>query len=495
MYKAACLIAYRRQNAARQRNLEFLLGLLHAIEGIEIVVVEQDSEPRLPVGTRSGINYQFAYNPGLFNKAWALNIAAREAKAAILVFMDADILLEQDGFEQMLQRLGSDADAVSPYDTFFDLDESETLRLMEGDLGLVVERREDEINRRSLMQRSPFCGGVFGVTRALYDRVGGLDERFVGWGGEDDAMTARLEHFAHNMITLDQSHAYHLWHPPSTEPEELPSHFLRNLAMYTLYRENLRDDFFTRLARADSGRNGARDRYRHTPPIPTDHPLVSCLCVTRGRVDLLARAIACFQHQTWANRELLVVCEDDDPETIRFLGQIDDEQVRALVVPTDPKLALGALRNLSIEQARGQYICQWDDDDWYHPQRLARQLGFLQQSGKAACVLARWMIYATEQRESWVSNLRLWEGSLLCRRDILRGQVQYSNAATGEDSHLIVQLYILDEIDIYDQPDLYVYIHSGRNTWDDAHFRRILDASSPLDEAGTLRLAGMIGVA
>ena len=43
------------------------------------------------------------------------------------------------------------------------------------------------------------------------------------------------------------------------------------------------------------------------------------------------------------------------------------------VVYIGPGVSLGAARNLTVDTARGAYVCQWDDDDLYHPERLRIQ--------------------------------------------------------------------------------------------------------------------------
>ena len=40
-----------------------------------------------------------------------------------------------------------------------------------------------EGNKRGQGEYLPFCGGLFFVTRELFARAGGYDERFSGWGG------------------------------------------------------------------------------------------------------------------------------------------------------------------------------------------------------------------------------------------------------------------------------------------------------------------------
>ena len=48
--------------------------------------------------------------------------------------------------------------------------------------------------------------------------------------------------------------------------------------------------------------------------------LISCLCVTRGRVALLGRAVGCFLEQTHAQRELLILFESDDAATRDYVA-------------------------------------------------------------------------------------------------------------------------------------------------------------------------------
>src|SRR5688572_4791529 len=95
------------------------------------------------------------------------------------------------------------------------------------------------------------------------------------------------------------------------------------------------------------------------------HPLISCLCVTRGKPDKLVRAIECFDAQNYPNRELLVLCEEDDAATRQAVDQLvhSGAAIEKLVVGVSPKRSLGELRNLAVRHCRGEYFCQWDDDD------------------------------------------------------------------------------------------------------------------------------------
>src|SRR5262249_11837155 len=97
--------------------------------------------------------------------------------------------------------------------------------------------------------------------------------------------------------------------------------------------------------------------------------LVSCLMITRASRALRAKcALACFDRQSYADRELLVVSDEalDWPLPRR-----------ALHVHVPNVHLLGDLRNASVARANGEFVAQGDDDDWHHPERLERQIAVL----------------------------------------------------------------------------------------------------------------------
>ena len=209
--------------------------------------------------------------------------------------------------------------------------------------------------------------------------------------------------------------------------------------------------------------------------------LVSCLCVTRNRVAMLQRAVQCFRAQTYAPRELLIVYEDDDAATRAYVRQIPDTDVRAIEVQAQPKQTLGALRNLAVREARGSFIAQWDDDDWSAPERLTAQMQALQQRGKAGCVLLRWLMFDELTHAAWISYERPWEGSLLVRRDILP---PYADLPKFEDTPVLGQLVQQGLLAGLIQPELYIYVYHGGNTWERQHWEeRIVPNSQRLSPA------------
>jgi glycosyltransferase involved in cell wall biosynthesis len=204
-----------------------------------------------------------------------------------------------------------------------------------------------------------------------------------------------------------------------------------------------------------------------TDAMPAAPPLISCLMVTRGRLFPTQFAIDCYRRQTWPNRELIIVCDDADSELPGFVAGLGDPTIR--YVHTAPAI-LGALRNVSVEAARGMLVCQWDDDDLYHPERLEYQYGQLVTARRAAAhVLSRWVMWWPERRRIAISNNRLWEGSMLARRLA----ISYPELV-HEDTHLLRNMREQgNRVAHTDQPFAYCYIVHGSNTFNVRHYERI----------------------
>ncbi len=223
-------------------------------------------------------------------------------------------------------------------------------------------------------------------------------------------------------------------------------------------------------------------------PTPTPAPIVSCLTVTRNRADMLRRAVDCFRRQTLAAAELIIVHESDDAATAAYVKTLRGGNIRSVLVL--PGIKLGALRNIAVSQANARYIAQWDDDDWYAPERLEVQVNALHQSGKQGCVLGRWTIYDAVSGKAYLSNRRPWEGSLVADRAALS---RYDDTlAQGEDSPVVFALNRRDQLVFIDRPDLYVYVFHGSNTCDRKHWKKMLKNCDQLPRGEAKRIAEKI---
>lgn len=100
---------------------------------------------------------------------------------------------------------------------------------------------------------------------------------------------------------------------------------------------------------------------------------ISCVMVTRGNFDLIKKSIFCYLNQTYRNKELIILSQGEDNEMLKvYLKDLGRRDIP--LMKCSPKMFLGAMRNLAIELTTGEMICQWDDDDLYHPRRIQTHL-------------------------------------------------------------------------------------------------------------------------
>lgn len=208
-------------------------------------------------------------------------------------------------------------------------------------------------------------------------------------------------------------------------------------------------------------------------------PLVSGLCVTRKRTKMLRRAIGDFLRQSYPNKELVIVYDEDDDETRELHRMSKDDRVK-FHVNVHGKVPLGALRNQAVRHARGEFVIQWDDDDEYHPDRVLYQMKHCFANGRKASTLERWLIKDDVTGKKYMSHARRragteagWEGSLLAPRNFLTG-FPYPSLSKGEDSVVIQELCRRNQIESMKMPHLYTYHLHGKNTYDRDHGLRII---------------------
>ena len=112
----------------------------------------------------------------------------------------------------------------------------------------------------------------------------------------------------------------------------------------------------------------------------------SLITPTFGRERFLPGLYRCFAEQTHADRELLVF--DDSPSPSPFFSSLRDARVRYRHAPE--RLTIGEKRNQLIEQAQGELVGFFDDDDFYGPNYLQVMADGLESAGGDLIKLAGW---------------------------------------------------------------------------------------------------------
>jgi len=211
---------------------------------------------------------------------------------------------------------------------------------------------------------------------------------------------------------------------------------------------------------------------------------VSCLCLTRDRPKYLHRAIRCFQRQTWNNKELVIVYDFDDKRTIKLLEHFKNQPNIKCVKNGREGVTVGRLRNMSVNHATGEYVMQWDDDDFYENNRITFMMNSIKGTDKPAVVLNSWYCVFVNKKTVRRSNPYTYEGSIIAKRETLR-KYKYPNCTRkkegggeiGEDTIMLRKLISRKLLKVVSKPTIYYYFIHGTNTCSPQHFRSMFRAS------------------
>jgi Glycosyl transferases group 1/Glycosyl transferase family 2 len=200
---------------------------------------------------------------------------------------------------------------------------------------------------------------------------------------------------------------------------------------------------------------------------PSNLAMVSCLMVSRGDVARAKFGVMSYLQQTWPNKELVVVIQQEQTSLANWLATLDEPSIRLHIAPSH--WTLGDLRNASIAHAQGEFIMQWDDDDLSDPDRIRAFMGAAKRLQVDLVFLSRWFHWWPARRSFCGAVHRIWEGSMLARKSCM---VRYPSLPKGEDTDVMQQLVSQHPFALVDWPELYVYTVTGKNTWDTSFFER-----------------------
>jgi glycosyltransferase involved in cell wall biosynthesis len=209
-------------------------------------------------------------------------------------------------------------------------------------------------------------------------------------------------------------------------------------------------------------------------------PLISCICVTNRRPNLLLKSILLFIKQDYHKKELVITYPVDDESSSHIVDMMSTFIDNLVIVKREANISLGSARNNAVEKCNGQFVCIWDDDDFYPYNRLTEQYSIIRSRNVEACILTKIFLYHQSQHSLYISYPQYWTGSLLCNKDVLikfpcpdKNQWEFEPLVSG--LFFRKKTYLLDN-----GPFLYTYIFHGDNIMKYTTFLYILNRAEPI---------------
>lgn len=201
-YAFTYVIGYRHR-LDRLQNLKRVLEWINGFNGVEVLLIEQDTHSKIK-NLNLKAKHIFVKSSMPYNRSWAFNIAMKYANSPLLVFGDSDLVMNPNEFIEGLKAL-QEYDMVSPYYSVVDLNQQESGLDFNQILQINRPGRGENDN-----QKINISGGIAMFRRDAIARIGGWNQQFIGWGGEDDYQTMKVKNFL--KWTELKYRCYHLYH-------------------------------------------------------------------------------------------------------------------------------------------------------------------------------------------------------------------------------------------------------------------------------------------
>lgn len=111
----------------------------------------------------------------------------------------------------------------------------------------------------------------------------------------------------------------------------------------------------------------------------TNDKLVSIIIPVYNASRFLEETINSIQEQTYSNWEAIFIddCSSDNSYNLIKKYQKEDKRIKLIKNKTNSGTAVS--RNNGIDHAEGDYLCFLDADDKWHPEKLEKQINFMQE--------------------------------------------------------------------------------------------------------------------
>ncbi len=167
--------------------------------------------------------------------ARARNLAAHHARHETLVFLDVDCIPDATVVQEIGAALSSHDALVAPEVLYLGPDDARQC-WTEADLrasGMSHPARSfPKIGLRHELNSGLFWSLAFGIRRSTFDRLGGFDERFVGYGGEDTDLGFRAERADVPLLCLGGPAVFHQHHAIHDPPLQHFEAVVRNAILF-----------------------------------------------------------------------------------------------------------------------------------------------------------------------------------------------------------------------------------------------------------------------
>lgn len=206
-------------------------------------------------------------------------------------------------------------------------------------------------------------------------------------------------------------------------------------------------------------------------------PVVSVFMSVYNGWPYLKDAVESVLNQSFENFEFVIVNDGSTDETKSYLDSLTDPRLKII---HQENQGLGTPLNKWMQKCKGTYIMRLDADDLCHPQRLEKQMNYLEAHPEVILVGCQLQFFSKDQKGA-ISTLpqdhqlivdgmlkgwhTLSHPTIMWRKSLLTHIDGYAFAGAGEDWSFLLDAARFGKLAVLPEM-LYLHrLHKGSNAW------------------------------
>ncbi len=161
--------------------------------------------------------------------------------------------------------------------------------------------------------------------------------------------------------------------------------------------------------------------------------LVSIIMPLYNCEKYIAETINSVLSQTYTNWELLIVDDYSADNSVQIVKEFAEKDARIKLCEFEQNVGVATARNKAIELSKGRYIAFLDSDDIWLPEKLAKQIAFMEETNTALSYTAYTVIdEQSNEQGKFVPPKSLTYNDLLKTNSIGCSTVMYDTNSIGK---------------------------------------------------------------
>ena len=105
--------------------------------------------------------------------------------------------------------------------------------------------------------------------------------------------------------------------------------------------------------------------------------LISIIIPYYKKKEFISETINSIKNQSYKNYEILIIYDDENLTDLKYLKELANEKKNIRILVNKKNSGAGLSRNNGIINAKGEFIAFLDADDYWHKDKLLKQLNYM----------------------------------------------------------------------------------------------------------------------